>query len=285
MLARPLARSLANPLARQLVAAPIGLDHATLGYLGVIRATGVTVTSAQQNAIDAFIVAEKDASRWDSHKRLYLPIWGNAAANAICLKTCLSGTFVNSPTHGAGFVQGNGTTSYFNTGISPTTAGFTSTSAHMYALVFQADSRTDPRMMIGARNNNVPANGECSIYQGSTTVLSSLLGRVAAVPVVFLTVAARTGVIHANRNAAQGLILSHRRTTVARTTAATSTGEISTSNISAMAITEGASRNLFTNARLGAYGFGLGLPNNTSVDAFTSNLKTLWETCTGLTLP
>ena len=57
MLARPLARSLANPLARQLVAAPSGLDHATLGYLGVIRATGVTVTSAQQNAINAFIVA------------------------------------------------------------------------------------------------------------------------------------------------------------------------------------------------------------------------------------
>lgn len=261
------------------------LDSSASSYIKLIKAAGATVTSLQQKTINSFVVSEKVAGRWDSHKRLYLPIWGLASANAICLRTGLSGTFVNSPTQGAGFVQGNGSTSYFNTGINPSSAGLTSTNGSMFALVLTPDTRIDPRMMLGARDNNSPATGECSIYQSNATVLTTILGRVPSVPVSTLTVIARAGVLHSNRNASQGLLLSHRRASVSRSTASTGTGAISTFNFSAMAITEGAGRTLHTNAQLGAYGFGLGLSSNAEVDAFTLNLKTLWETCTGLTIP
>lgn len=274
--------SLSNMLGGGMVA---GLDPDAKAYINAVIATGISVTSTQRNAINNFVKLEKTTSRWTLHKRLYLPIWGIASANAICLRTGLSGTFVNSPTQGAGFVQGNGSTSYFDTGISPSSAGFTSTNGSMFSLVYAADTRIDPRMMIGARDNNAPATGECSLYQSNATVLTTIIGRVAAVPVAALTVIARTGIMHSNRNSTQGLLLSHRRASVSRSTAATGTGAISTFNLSAMAITEGAARALHTNARLGAYGFGLGLSSNAEVDAFTLNLKTLWETCTGLTIP
>jgi hypothetical protein len=274
--------SLGNMLGGGMVA---GLDPDAKSYINAVAATGVTVTQTQKNAINAFVESEKAASRWTLHKRLYLPIWSLASANAIDIVTRASGTFVNSPTHGAGFVQGNGSTSYFDAGISPSSAGFTSTNGSMFSLVYAADTRVDPRMMMGARDNNAPATGECSLYQSNATVLTTILGRVAAVPVASLTVIARTGILHSNRNAAQGLLLSHRRASVSRSVAATGTGAISTFNLSAMAITEGAVRALHTNARLGAYGFGLGLSSNAEVDAFTLNLKTLWETCTGLTIP
>jgi hypothetical protein len=78
-----------------------------------------------------------------------------------------------------------------------------------------------------------------------------------------------------------------RRSSIGAASLATSAGEaafsVRTENVTAMArggslVTE------LTNAELGAYGFGLGLSDVDS-DGFTANLKTLWETCTGLALP
>lgn len=71
-------------------------DPSAQAYVDAITAAGATVTSAQFSAIEAFIVEEKAASRWDLHKRIYLPIWGLAAANAICMKSLTSGTFVST---------------------------------------------------------------------------------------------------------------------------------------------------------------------------------------------
>ena len=95
--------SLSNMLGGGMVA---GLDPDAKAYVNAVIATGVTVTGLQRNAINNFIEGEKTASRWSIHKRLYLPIWANAAANAICLRSLTSGTFVNSPTMGAGFIKG-----------------------------------------------------------------------------------------------------------------------------------------------------------------------------------
>ena len=70
-------------------------------YISAIRTAGASVTAAQRDYINDFIRAEKIAARWDSIKRLYLPICGVAAANAICLRSLTSGTFVGSVTHTA----------------------------------------------------------------------------------------------------------------------------------------------------------------------------------------
>lgn len=275
--------SLSNMLGGGMVA---GLDPDAKAYVNAVIATGISVTSTQRNAINDFIKAEKDASRYASIKRLYLPIWGTAAANAIDMVTRASGTFVNSPTHGAGFVKGNGSTSYFALGVSPTTLGFTSTSGRIFALVKTADTRIGARSYLGARDSEVTADGECNLYAGAPTFAQALLGRGPGTPVVALTVPSNVGIFCSNRNAATGLKL-HRRAAsgVTRSTAATGTGLIATQNFTAMALQSGAIRTLFTDAELGLIGVGDGLADDAAVDAFTANLKTLWETCTGLTLP
>jgi hypothetical protein len=275
--------SLGNILGGGMVA---GLDPDAKSYINAVVATGATVTQTQKNAINAFIESEKAASRYSSIKRLYLPIWGAAAANAIDMITRASGTFVNSPTHGSGFVKGNGTTSYFTINASPASAGFTTTNGRIFSLVKTSDSRIDARVYIGAGDSDATGSGDCRVYQSAAVSVSALIGRVPATPVASVTVVARNGIFVANRNSSQGLIL-HRRITsgVTRSSAATATGAVASQNFIAMGIQYSATRTFFSDAELGVYGIGTGLSSDAEVDAFSLNLKTLWETCTGLTLP
>lgn len=293
-LSRPLSRLISIGGLRMPGSGP-GFDPDAAAYVALVKAAGVTdahlaglgmpLWDVIEPAIDAFYVAEKAAGRWSLFGKAYFTIWGIAAANSLCMKTAGSGVFVNTPTHGAGFVKGNGTSSFFDFGISPASAGMTSTNGSKFAIIVQQDSRTDARMVLGARDNSIPATGECSLYQAGATTMGAIIGRVPVAPVSFVNVSSRAGVMHANRNAS-GLTISQRlKSGVLRGPVATATGLITTASFSAMAINNGGVRSLHTNASLGAYGFGLGLPNNAQVDAFTLNLTTLWETCTGLVLP
>jgi hypothetical protein len=63
------------------------------------------------------------------------------------------------------------------------------------------------------------------------------------------------------------------------------TGGVTSQPVSYMALRSGASDELFSDARFGAFGVGTGLANSTEVDQFTANLKTLWEALAGQTLP
>jgi hypothetical protein len=85
------------------ISAPAGPDAA---YIAALTAAGATVTAPQQAAISTFISDEIAAGRWDGIKRLYFPVWGVAAANAICMKSLTSCTFNGAVTHGAGYIQG-----------------------------------------------------------------------------------------------------------------------------------------------------------------------------------
>lgn len=254
-----------------------GLDHDALGYIGVIRANGATVTTTQQNAINDFIVAEKDAGRWNGHKRIYLPIWGSASANATCMKTCTSGTFINSPTHGAGFVQGNGSTSYFNTNSSVGDFGWTDATCLLGALIYE-NSTADA---------TIGGFADAS-HRAIITRFSGNLGGNHPVSGIFLNSGVPTGIcaISATSTAMRRL---HRRATSGFTTpaenATTSTATLtSTRLVSFMARNTAGTISGHSNAKFGSFFGGLGL-NTSDVSSFTANLKTLWETCTGLTLP
>ena len=272
------------------------LDPDARLYIAAVEAVlpGNNIATALPNAVNPkriisdFIKAEKAASRWTLHKRIYLPIYANAAASAIDMVSRTSGEFIGigTVTHAAGYVQGNGSSGYFDCKISPTAAGFTATDGSMFSLISLADTRTDARSMAGVRDNVSPATGECNLYQGSATVVQSLIGRGTSTPVVFISATTNNGLLHANRNSSTGLILSQRKTSgVLRSAANAGTAQISTFDFSAMALNTGGVRSQYTNAQLGAYGFGLGLADNASCDAFTANLKTIWESLTGLTLP
>ena len=94
------------------------LDPDARDYIDLITAAGADLGLLNEEAItkkaisDSFI-ERKDLYIWDDERRTYMPIWGVAAANAICQRSLTSGTFFGGVTHGAGFVQGDGTSGYF----------------------------------------------------------------------------------------------------------------------------------------------------------------------------
>jgi hypothetical protein len=128
-----------------------GLDPSAKAYIDAIVAAGATVTSVQKAAINNFIKAEKAASRWTLHKRIYLPIWGIASPNAIDMVGLTSGTFVNSPTMGSGFIKGNATSQYFNINTTLGSLGITSSNGS-YIMGLKAESSVTNRGNSGALN-------------------------------------------------------------------------------------------------------------------------------------
>lgn len=256
------------------------IDADAQAYVTAVQSAGATVSSAQAVAISNFIDAEKVAGRWTSMKRFYLPIWGVAAANAIDMVTRASGTFFGGVTQGAGFVQGDGTTGYFDTGVGMSTLGMSSASCLIGALAYQADPRAAGVSYIG---NISGAKGQL-IGKSSGTTLN---GRITNTGLTLgVTVGTETGIVTmgAVSDASRAL---RRRVTAGATSVATSAGEaafaLDNSNTFALARNFGGLSQP-TQAAFGSYFLSTGL-SDAATDGLTLNLKTLWETTTGLVLP
>jgi hypothetical protein len=253
-----------------------------MSYVAAIRSAGATVTVNQREFINNFVRAEKAANRWSLIRRLYLPIWGIAAANAICMKSLTSGTFVGGVTHASGYVQGDGTTGYLNTNTNFLTQGLSASTGLMFALT-TLDATADFDRYLGAGNGV----GEASLASRSTPRIDARFCGIGAGQ-VSLNTSSNTGVVVFSRLSG-GRRLSLRKTSGVTQTSATNAdnGTLQSSNVLAMAFNNansGVTMASASNARFGAVGFGLGL-SSTDTDNFTLALKNLWETCTGLTLP
>lgn len=132
------------------ISTPIDAD--TSAYIQALATAGVTVSETQTDAINSFIVAQKAANTWTKIKRLYFPIWQNAAANAICMKSLTNGTFVGPFNHNQrGATVPDGALSYFNTNTTLSAISIDKTSYHIallapqgldvgYSLPFEVDS-------------------------------------------------------------------------------------------------------------------------------------------------
>ena len=243
-------------------------------------ASGVSVTTAQKKVIQAFVRAEKVANRWTKLKRFYLPIWSNAAANAVDWVTRTSGTWVGSVNHEAGYVQGDGSTGYLNTGLSPSAGFLSTTSATIGALRTTA---TGTGTLIGSMGpaltlplRSTEAGG--SHYFDFTNFVGGRL-------------------INANLDSIPGIITCRAIGTTLITRCRDSTGIVASASatsgtldsINTVAIYVLGENNAGTLAnpcsdRVGAAFFGTGM-TDTDDAAFTLNLKTLWETLTGQQLP
>lgn len=260
-----------------------GLDADAKAYIDAVVAAGATVTSTQRNAINAFIKGGKTDGWWSSMKRVYLPIWAIAAPNAIDIVSRTSGTFAGTVTHASGYVQGNGTTGYFDTGVTPSSLGMTTSGGSVFALVNQSDSRTDIRFFVGETD---ASNRRVYLQQvTSTTISTTIYGAPASVSNassarngIFLGVVNATNDRYLKRRGSAGVTYTSTNTT--NDTAVSST----TRNPYVMANNNNGTAATFSDARLGVYGLGLGLSSVTG-DTFTLAVKNLWETCTGLTLP
>jgi len=259
-----------------------GIDPVAKAYIDAIVGSGATVTSAQRTAINKFIKTGRADGWFSSMKRLYLPIWSIAAPNAIDMITAASGTYNGTVTHASGYVQGDGTTGYFDLGTAVIPLGLTTASGYLFALVTQA-STLGTRGLIGRG-------------QGSTSIVTFLSSNASQLFRYNTTTgvngtSAGTGIISASREGGNRSI--YRRTSTAKTTlfnaAGADAGTIPTSgNVGALATNNSSGTGFtatdFNNARMGAFGIGLGL-SNTQDTAFTLALRTLWETCTGQTIP
>lgn len=269
-------------ISRIMPIATESLDPDAAAYIALVEAAkGSAVTSTQRAAIDAFVRGEKSASRWDAIKRLYLPIWGVAAANAICLRSLTSGTFtVSGVTHAAGYVQGDGSTGSFRYDTTAAAVGMSASSGLIFALVYAASSGTGT--LCGAMEGTTY---RATLGSGANSVTAELTGSGTAVYGGF---APRDGVLVADRSSTTALA-TYRRDSAGFSLVDSSTN---TETLRAPQIQQTAmcrartntTQDFYVDAKLGAHGIGVGL-GAANVEDFTLAQKILWETCTGLTLP
>jgi hypothetical protein len=248
-----------------------------------LRTAGATVPLAKGLHIDSFVAAEKTASRWTLHRRLYMPIWGVAAANAICWKSRTSGTWVNAPTHGAGFVQGDGSTSYFNNGIAPNAvSGLSTASAYQFGVLLD---ELPNGAFIGRSRNSI--SQDWSLYRtASATNIGSGIMTNSVGSGLQQESSTPSGIISGSRVGGTRFIA--RRGASSRSNLGSVTdsdfGSVPTVNHFFMAANTAGTPTGLSTVRFGSFGFGLGL-TDAEDSAFTAALKTTWETLTGLTIP
>ena len=255
-----------------------GLDPAAKAYINAIVGAGASVSGAQRTEINNFYKSAKTDGYYNQVKRLYLPIWSVAAPNAVDLITSTSGTFSGTVTHGAGFVQGNGSTGRFLMNASPQGIGMVAGSSSTFALVKTAQA---------AFNAIIASTPTATKYNGLTYGATNMSWSAGSNSNINLA-AVHTGIIIESEIAVNSRYV-RKRTTSGATSLATNTtsvsGNYATYNQSVM-VGQSTTNSFYgySTAELGAYGIGLAL-TTTQADAFTLALKTLWETCTGLTLP
>lgn len=256
-------------------------DPDAMSYVSRVQAAGATVDGAQLSALDTFYKSAKADSYYTSLKRLYLPIWEVAAANAICMISGTSGTFNGSVTHAAGYVQGNGSTGYFDIGATLDSLT-TTTSSGFIVLNTLADAAGD-RAMFGAFDgvsstrvyDGIGAGIRYFDFTNATGGRQSSATNLRDTGVCSFHV---TGTTQRSRT---------RKTSGITYSASETVGSLSaipTVNLFFMAQNSNGPAALFTAGRFGVFSVADGMSD--AVDAScTLALKTLWETCTGLTLP
>jgi hypothetical protein len=261
-----------------------GFDPMAARYLKAVETAGATVTSTQRTAINDFFKTGRSQGWISSLRRMYLPIWGAAAPNAIDMRTIASGTFIGGVTHASSYVQSNGSTGYMSMGTSPSAQGLTASSSFLFTLVQQAESRTGAAFTIVGASNSISRNSISHIsFNNQTALFSSSVSSYMLSPDNMN----RAGIFYGGTTANNARYLRVRRTAGVQNAGSNTTLDntpASTSSMGVMARVVDSTPSEYSNARIGAAGMGLGLSTANS-DAFSAALKTLWETCTGLTLP
>ena len=262
-----------------------GLDPDAKAYINAVVAAGATVTSTQRTAINNFVKGEKAGSRWTLLKRLYLPIWGVAAPNAICMTSLTSGTFNGGVTHASGYVNSNGTTGYFIFDQAPASLGLTTSSGNTFVLVTGAAAINGSTTLGSVQDSS--NSSRFGFSSGGTNVRG-------------VRVFAASALTYSETDSRSILVISRTTATTNSSYKRTSSGFVTTVNegsatppsvgtvqpMTYMAVNNNGVVSSFSqsSSRFGAYGMGLGM-TSTQSENFSAGLKTLWETCTGLVLP
>jgi hypothetical protein len=257
-------------------------DADALAYIAAVEGTGTSVSATQKTAINDFYVAAKADSYYTSLKRLYLPIWASAAPNAIDMIGLTSGTFNGTVTHSAGYVQGDGSTGYFEppTGSEYGNLGLSNSSASIFYLALDETVKTQAF-------HGLAGSGTERFAIGVPATLATMFLHPDSAPATLVQFAGqRSGIFVGSSTATDS------RTLLRTSSSGFTRGSNTVSNTSTppnivpffMARNNNGSPGLYTNSKFGLFGVGLGL-SSTDDENYSLALKNLWETCTGLTLP
>jgi hypothetical protein len=261
-------------------------DPDASAYIAAVVAAGGSVSYTQSEAINTFYKKGKSDGWYSSLKRLYLPIWAAAAPNAIDMIALGSGTFAGGVTHTAGYVTTDGTTGHFLSDVSPGGAGCTLDGMGVFALYTAAaslnmalpsrflgaqDSNFLSRVAIGSRGSNrfqtigPNSNGIFTRFAIGDQRGVQFLGRASSISIFFLL---RSSTLLTDSQTDASIALN---STVPMCWLAYNTNNLIGSYATSV-------------AQLGVAGMTEGM-SQAEAESFTDGLKTLWETCTGLTLP
>ena len=262
-----------------------GLDPDAKAYIAAVVAGGGTVSGTQRSAINTFYKTGKTAGWYSSLKRLYLPIWGVAAPNAICMTSLTSGTFVGTVTHSSGFITTDALTGHFLYDATPSALGCTTSSGSCVMLVTGAaviagnaalGSTQDASLStrFGPISGGV-GNRAWRIFQSSALAYTDSDSRS-----VLLASRTSTSTLSAYKRTSSGF-------TTTINEGASTVGTVGTTT--PMTLMAGNSAGVVTGyavstTRFGAHGMGLGV-TSAQAESFTLALKNLWEVSTGLSLP
>ena len=284
-LSRPMTFPFSRPLSDPLNGG--GFDPDATAYIALLSGDGASVSGSQAAAINDFFVSGKDEGWYSELKRLYLPIWGAAGPNARCLVSGTSGTFNGSMTHGSGFVTGDGSSSYFDVGATPSAMGIangdaflmrgihTSPAGGVHSGFGVADTSTAASLaMLNFASTHASA-GTTYFRQPSSTASAQITGQGSEYRGIYIGSSTATNARFLLRRRSGGT------TVVSNTTLATTAIKDLSPYCMARRLTAGL--NTPSPGSEFAWAFGTGMTQAQAED-FTAALETMWETCTGLTL-
>lgn len=107
-------------------------DTDAQAFFNRVATAGGTTSTTEKNAVNTLVLALKSAGIWSSMKAIYPMVGASAAACAQNLKSSsFTGTFSSGWTFASTGVTPNGTSTYMNTFLNPTTISLSNVSTHM----------------------------------------------------------------------------------------------------------------------------------------------------------
>lgn len=246
-------------------------DSDAEAYITAVEATGTTPTDDQKSAIDTFYVNAKAKGYFSAIQSLFFPIWASAAPNAIDLISLSSGTFNGGVTHATGYVAGDGSTGYFDTGVSQSSLGQTNSDGGMGFLGVNNVS-TNVMGVLGTPAQYTYFAGSDLLYNhfGSNHIKP----QIANPELITLTFHA-SGNHEFHYEDANGYVdLGTEANTPAFTAQA--------NNYYAMAVNNNGAAGFFHAQQYGAIFFVQGSGMLTYESDFTGDLRAMWQSCTGI---
>ena len=264
-------------------------DADVTAYITAVEtALGTTIEAALPYAINPkhkiynFVTAEKAASRWALHKRIYLPIYNNAAASAIDMVSRTNGTFQGvGVTHAAGYVQGDGTSGSFLLNANLPTMGVGHTNISAGGLCYIAPSSNNSTLFSAFDS----VSQVVDVFHSSSVTLVSRVGVLAVGGEATITTtnfAGHRGVILSSYNGSSRFLKIRRSSgIITGTGSSTAVGATPTATPRFMADSRNSN---WSNAGYGAFYISSAMTSS-DADGFITAIETLWESLTGLTLP